>query len=163
MPPRPARLRFQTALRSDSESASDLGTSLSFSPGQDRLSVVDRCFHISAPLCDHCLVLGLLVATGLPNQIITAMCAAAGISLSTEGHPRRSKTPLDFGVSSGPKYIKPRKWNLSSRRKRGFVAAIRFRDAGGFGAAVPRLIAPDGIICRHGRCEIEVEGVRPSG
>lgn len=64
--------------------------------------MVDRCFHISAPLCDHCLVLGLLVATGLPNQITTATCAIAGISSSTEGHPRRSKIPLDFGVSSGP-------------------------------------------------------------
>jgi hypothetical protein len=32
MPPLPARLRFQTALRFDYESAADLGTALSFSP-----------------------------------------------------------------------------------------------------------------------------------
>ena len=32
MPPLPARLKFQTALRSAFESAADLGTSLSFSP-----------------------------------------------------------------------------------------------------------------------------------
>jgi hypothetical protein len=41
-------------------------------------------------------------AAGLLNHITTATCAAEGISSSTEGHPRRPKIPLDFGVSSGP-------------------------------------------------------------
>ena len=61
----------------------------------------------SAPLCDHCLVSELLLAalmavTGVLNHNTTATCAEVGISLSTKGHPRRSKIPLDFGVSCGP-------------------------------------------------------------
>ena len=62
----------------------------------------------TAPACVLCLVSELLLAalmavTGVLNHNTAAMCAVAGISSSsTEGHPRRSKIPLDFGVSSGP-------------------------------------------------------------
>jgi hypothetical protein len=61
----------------------------------------------TAPACVLCFVSDLLLAalmavTGVLNHSATATCAMAGISSSTEGHPRRSKIPLDFGVSSGP-------------------------------------------------------------
>lgn len=86
----------------------------------------------TAPACVLCLVSELLLAAlmavaGVLNHNATATCAVAGISSSsTEGHPRRSKTPLDFGVSSGPSTLD--RENGICQLLDGRCAESRFRD-----------------------------------
>jgi hypothetical protein len=130
MPPLPARLRFQTALRSGSESASDLGTSLSFSPGSAacrRWTAV--VYEPSGPqktalrCAITALVSGLLLAVlkavkGLLNHVTTALYALSWESHHPLHHRSVSKIPLNIEASTGCIY-----WTTESKSVKGARAS----------------------------------------